>query len=102
MNVVGKEVALFVQEHLAEELVKLEEFKGGNFPGALARCHTVALHDSIVPCLVLCFCYTCAVVCLHGLAFQVMLVYTCVVECCKRLCSAWVQYPDVYFLVRLL
>ena len=35
---VGKEVALFVQEHLAEELVKLDDFKGGDFPQALIRC----------------------------------------------------------------
>lgn len=31
-------MALFVQEHLAEELVKLEEFKGGDFRQALIRC----------------------------------------------------------------
>eukprot|EP00903_Cladosiphon_okamuranus_P021524 g19787.t1 len=33
----GKEVALFVQEHMAEELTKLQEYKGGDFPGALVR-----------------------------------------------------------------
>eukprot|EP00752_Nemacystus_decipiens_P018431 g16523.t1 len=33
----GKEVALFVQEHMAEELTKLQEYRGGDFPGALIR-----------------------------------------------------------------
>ncbi|CAN0555794.1 unnamed protein product, partial [Ectocarpus sp. 12 AP-2014] len=33
----GKEVALFVQEHMAKELVKLEEYRGGDYPRALAR-----------------------------------------------------------------
>lgn len=33
----GKEVALFVQEHMAEELIKLQEYRGGDFPGALIR-----------------------------------------------------------------
>ncbi|CAM9754127.1 unnamed protein product [Pylaiella littoralis] len=33
----GKEVALFVQEHMVEELVKLQEYRAGDYPGALAR-----------------------------------------------------------------
>ncbi|CBJ28912.1 conserved unknown protein [Ectocarpus siliculosus] len=33
----GKEVALFVQEHMAKELVKLEEYRSGDYPRALAR-----------------------------------------------------------------
>lgn len=33
-------MALFVQEHLVEELVKLDEYKGGDFPAGLARCST--------------------------------------------------------------
>lgn len=40
----GKEVALFVQEHIAAELVKLEEYKGGDFPGALTRFGSHPLH----------------------------------------------------------
>lgn len=44
----GKEVALFVQEHMAEELVKLEEYREGDFPGALVRC-VEAISHSIQP-----------------------------------------------------
>ncbi|CAM9591725.1 unnamed protein product, partial [Discosporangium mesarthrocarpum] len=33
----GKEVALFVSEHLPEELVALEEFKAGDYVEALVR-----------------------------------------------------------------
>lgn len=43
----GKEVALFVQEHLAEELVKLEEFKDGDFQQALIRCISTISSDVI-------------------------------------------------------
>lgn len=41
-------MALFVREHLAEELVKLEEFKGGDFQRALIRCISIIFSDFLL------------------------------------------------------